>query len=82
MLLGSPVPEVEQMFRDELRARGYDEGRNLQIISRYTQGQSDRIPVLVLSLWRFTPTSLLLVGRRTLSPFRPPRRLFLSCSTL
>jgi len=55
MLLGSPVPEVEQMFRDELRARGYDEGRNLQIITRYTQGQSDRIPVLVAELVALHP---------------------------
>ena len=44
IIQGVPVPEAEQVFRDELRARGYDVGRNLQIEVRYTQGQSDRIP--------------------------------------
>src|SRR5258708_755172 len=50
VLAGVPVPEVEQAFRDELRARGYDVGRNLQIEYRYYQGQSDRIAALVAEL--------------------------------
>jgi putative ABC transport system substrate-binding protein len=62
VLAGVPVPEVDQMFRDELHARGHDEGRNLQIISRYTQGQLDRIPALVAELVALHPDVLAVAG--------------------
>src|SRR5262249_45176746 len=55
MLTGVPYPEVEQAFRDELRARGYNMGRNLQIEVRYTQGQFDRLPTLVCELVALRP---------------------------
>ena len=48
-------PGAEQGFRKLLHARGYDEGRNLQIEFRYAQGQSDRIPALVAELAALHP---------------------------
>src|SRR6266481_3811888 len=55
IIQGLPVPEAQKAFRDELRARGYDEGRNLQIETRYTQGRPDRIPELVAELVALHP---------------------------
>ena len=52
---GVPSPEAQQEFRDELSARGYDVGRNLQIEVRYYQGQVDRIPALVEELVALHP---------------------------
>src|SRR5215813_14117601 len=50
-----PVPELEQVLRDEFHARGHDVGRNLQIEWRYTQGQYDRLPELVAELVALRP---------------------------
>jgi len=47
IIQGLPVPEAQKAFRDELRARGYDEGRNLQIETRYTQGRPELVAELV-----------------------------------
>ena len=55
VLAGVAVPEADQIFRDELHARGHDVGRNLQIEYRYTQGQLDRIPALVAELVALHP---------------------------
>ena len=52
---GVPTPEAQQAFRDELHARGYDVGRNLQIEYRYTQAQVDRIPALVAEVVALRP---------------------------
>jgi putative ABC transport system substrate-binding protein len=55
VIQGVPVPEAQQALRDELRARGYEEGHNLRIEYRYTQGQSDRIPALVAEVVALRP---------------------------
>jgi putative ABC transport system substrate-binding protein len=55
IIQGNPVPEAEQAFRDALRARGYEVGRNLQIEIRYTLGQAGRIPALVAELVALHP---------------------------
>jgi putative ABC transport system substrate-binding protein len=55
IIQGMPVPEALQAFRDALRARGYDVGRNLQIEVRYSQGEVDRIPALVTELMELRP---------------------------
>jgi putative ABC transport system substrate-binding protein len=55
IIQGVPTPEAQQAFRDELHARGYDVGRNLQIEYRYTQAQVDRIPALVAEVVALRP---------------------------
>jgi len=65
VLAGVPVPELEQAFRDELRARGYDVGRNLQIEYRYYQGQSDRIAALVAELVALHPDIIVATAPQT-----------------
>src|SRR5215475_11063159 len=55
VIQGVPVPHAEQASRDALRARGYDVGRNLQIETRYFQGEVDRIPALVAELVTLHP---------------------------
>jgi hypothetical protein len=55
ILASVPVPELDQVFRDALRARGYDVGRNLQIEYRYFQVQFDRVPALVAELVALHP---------------------------
>ena len=62
ILAGVPVPEADQIFRDELHARGHDVGRNLQIEYRYTQGQSERIPALVAELVALHPDIIAVAG--------------------
>jgi putative tryptophan/tyrosine transport system substrate-binding protein len=62
ILQGAPAPEAEQMFRDALRASGYDDGRNLKIEVRYTQGQSDRIPGLLAELVSLHPDIIIATG--------------------
>lgn len=51
---GRPTaPEVERIwdaFRQKLRERGYVEGRNLVIESRYFEGRSERVPALAADL--------------------------------
>ena len=56
---------MEQAFRDALRARGYDVGRNLQIEYRYTQGQFDRIPALVAELVALHPDIIVATAPQT-----------------
>lgn len=65
IISGSPVPEARQAFRDELRARGYDVGRNLQIEDRFYQGQSDRIPALVDELVALHPDIIVATAPQT-----------------
>ena len=65
ILQGGPAPEAQKAFRDELRARGYDEGRNLQIETRYYQGQSDRIPALVAELVALHPDIIVATAPQT-----------------
>ena len=65
ILQGAPAPEAQKAFRDELRARGYDEGRNLQIETRYYQGQSDRIPALVAELVALHPDIIVATAPQT-----------------
>jgi putative ABC transport system substrate-binding protein len=52
--MGNSTAELEANlvgpFRQELRARGYDEGRNIQIVYRWAEGQYDRFPKLVSEL--------------------------------
>jgi putative ABC transport system substrate-binding protein len=55
IIQGVPVPHAQQAFRDALRARGYEVGRNLQIEDRYFQGEVDRIPALVAELVALHP---------------------------
>jgi len=65
VLAGVPVPEVEQAFRDAFRTRGYDEGRNLQIELRYTQGEFDRLPALVAELVALRPDIIVATAPQT-----------------
>ena len=65
VLAGVQVPELEQAFRDELRARGYDVGRNLQIEYRYYQGQVDRISALVAELVALHPDIMVATAPQT-----------------
>jgi putative ABC transport system substrate-binding protein len=65
IIQGIPVPEAQKAFRDELRARGYDEGRNLQIETRYTQGRPDRIPELVAELVALHPEIIVATSPQT-----------------
>jgi putative ABC transport system substrate-binding protein len=65
IISGSPVPEGRQALRDELRARGYDEGRNLKIEERYYQGQSGRIPALVAELVALHPDIMVATAPQT-----------------
>ena len=65
IIQGEPVPELEQAFRDALRARGYDVGRNLQIEFRYTQGQFDRMPALVAELVALHPDIIVATAPQT-----------------
>jgi putative tryptophan/tyrosine transport system substrate-binding protein len=62
---GVPVPEVDQPFRNELRARGYDVGRNLQIEYRDYQGQFDRIPALVAEIVASRPDIMVATSPQT-----------------
>ena len=70
ILAGVPVPEVDRAFRDELRARGYDVGRNLQIEYRYFQAQFDRIPALVAELVALHPDIIVATSPQTASAIR------------
>jgi putative ABC transport system substrate-binding protein len=65
VISGVRVPEGRQALRDELRARGYDEGRNLLIEDRYYQGQSDRIPALVAELVALHPDIMVATAPQT-----------------
>ena len=56
------VREIREAFRDGLRARGYEVGRNLQIEVRYNQGQLDRIPALVAELVALRPEIIVGTG--------------------
>jgi putative ABC transport system substrate-binding protein len=65
IIQGLPVPEAQKAFRDELRAGGYDEGRNLQIETRYIQGRPDRIPELVAELVALHPEIIVATSPQT-----------------
>lgn len=45
-------PEVSAPFRDSLRRRGYEEGKNLVIEARWAQGKLERLPHLAEDLVR------------------------------
>ena len=65
ILQGVPVAEAQQALRDELRARGYEVGRNLQIEERYYRGQFDRIPPLVAELVALHPDIIVATAPQT-----------------
>ena len=65
IIQGVPAPEAEQAFRDELRARGYDVGRNFHIEYRYTQAQFDRMPALVAELVALHPDIIVATAPQT-----------------
>ena len=65
IISGVQVPALEHAMRDGLRARGYVEGRNLQIEYRYTQGQFDRLPSLVAELVALRPEIIVATAPQT-----------------
>jgi putative ABC transport system substrate-binding protein len=56
----NPGPAVEA-FRQGLRDRGYNEGKNIFVEYRYAEGQRDRVPSLVSELVRLNVDVLVLV---------------------
>jgi hypothetical protein len=50
----SPSAPTREVFRREIRALGYDEGKNIAFEHRYAEGKLDRLPALV------TPVLILL----------------------
>nr|UXE45998.1 hypothetical protein Hi04_10k_c5482_00044 [uncultured bacterium] len=54
-LTGTEEPVAENAFIDELSERGYVMGRNLQLDFRHTQGEAERISVLVNELVALRP---------------------------
>jgi len=50
--LGSTDGATWQAFRDELRRRGWVEGRNLELVQRWSQGFGDLLPPLAAELVR------------------------------
>jgi putative ABC transport system substrate-binding protein len=55
----SPLPQVTDAFRDQLRELGYVEGRNLVIEIRHAQGRPERLPEIVAELIRLKVDVLL-----------------------
>ena len=50
--LGSTNGTTWEAFRDELAKRGYVEGRNLELVQRWSDGFGDRLPALAAELVR------------------------------
>jgi putative ABC transport system substrate-binding protein len=55
-------PGTRSVLREELHARGYEVGRNLQIENHFTLGQSERIPPLVAEVVALRPEIIVAVG--------------------
>src|SRR4051812_45401057 len=55
VLKATEVPEQERALLEGLRERGYDAGRNLQIVYRFSQGRTEQIPALVAELVALGP---------------------------
>jgi putative tryptophan/tyrosine transport system substrate-binding protein len=51
----TPFPEIRQALLQGLHEHGYDEGQNLQIEYRYSQGQSEKVPALIAELIALSP---------------------------
>ncbi len=55
-------PDTKKVWLEGLRERGYVVGRNLHIEYRFTEGRSDRIPVLVAELIALRPAVIATVS--------------------
>ena len=53
-----PGPSCLAGFREGLRDLGYVEGQTITLVSRYAEGQPDRLPVLAAELVQLTPDVL------------------------
>ena len=53
-----PGPSCLAGFRQGLRDLGYVEGQTITLVSRYAEGQPDRLPVLAAELVQLTPDVL------------------------
>jgi len=58
----SSIEGILSAFREGLRELGYDEGRNIDIVSRFADGRDERLPALAEELVRLQPTVIMAPG--------------------
>jgi putative ABC transport system substrate-binding protein len=59
---------IDQSLKDALAQAGLIDGRNVEIVFRYAEGMSDRLPELATELVAQKPTLLLAVGGDVIKP--------------
>ena len=71
--IGFLAPGPREDFLRGLREHGYEDGRNIHIEYRFSEGRSDRLSGLATELVDLQPDVLVTIGpRRASPPSRPP----------
>jgi putative ABC transport system substrate-binding protein len=58
----SSIEGILSAFREGLRELGYDEGRNLDLVSRFADGRDERLPALAEEMVRLQPALIVAPG--------------------